>query len=144
MTLKIYIKEFYINPVLIITFISNVSTGCSNSSIFKCKCPFKWHSSRKCFFEIVRHASGILSKASVSIFEHWRQYVKGKWKESSLGDPKSGFCTPLALYKRNYWFLLLRYSLRHIKLTECAWWMGNGHAGALIYFWLVSSITFSV
>ena len=90
MTLKINFKEYCVNPRLIITFIPNVSTGCSNSSILKCKCPFKWHSSRKCFFEIVRHAGGILSKAFVSIFEDWRQCVKGKWKGSSLGYPKRG------------------------------------------------------
>ena len=35
MTLKISFKEYYLNPKLNITFIPNVSTGCTNSSILK-------------------------------------------------------------------------------------------------------------
>ena len=66
-------------------------TGCGNSSILIYNCPLKGNSNRKYLFEIVWHAGRILSKASVSIFEHCRQWVKGKWKGSSLSYPKSGF-----------------------------------------------------
>ena len=85
------INEYYVNPILIITFIPKVPTSCGNSSILICNCPLKGHSSRKYLFEIVGHASRILSKASVSIFEHFRQWVKGRKERSSLGDTKSGF-----------------------------------------------------
>ena len=44
----------------------------------------------KSLFEIVEHVGRVFGEVSVSMFERWRQYVNGKWKGSSFGDPVSG------------------------------------------------------
>ena len=120
MTLKNSFNEYYVNPILIITFIPKVPTSCGNSSILICNCPLKGHSSRKYLFGIVGHASRILTKASVSIFEHFRQWVNGKWKGSSLGDPKSGFLysSKIRWYIGNYIQKWVMYDLKYTKISK--------------------------
>ena len=85
--LKFSFKKYFLNPKLNITFIPNMPTGCGNTSIIECKCPFIRHSSWKCLLEIVGHVGRVFSEASVSKFG--RQYAKGKWEGSSLGDSES-------------------------------------------------------
>ena len=120
MTLKISFNEYYVDPILIITFIPKVPTSCGNSSILICNCPLKGHSSRKYLFEIVGHASRILSKASVSIFEHFRQWVKGRKERSSLGDTKSGFLysSKIRWYIGNCIQKWLMYDLKYTKIRK--------------------------
>ena len=89
-----------------------MSTGCSNSSILKCKCPFIRHSSGKCLFEIVGHALRILSEASIPILQRWGQYVKGEWKWCPCDDFKIGRLFPPKISKKNSW------KLHQIQLTH--------------------------
>ena len=42
--------------------------------------------------------------------------------------------TVLVCQRITHYLKRLRYSLRHIKLTQCAWWIRNEYARALIYF----------
>ena len=120
MTLKISFNEYYVNPILIIIFIPKVPTSCGNSSILICNSLLKGHSSRKYLFEIVGHASRILSKASVSIFENFRQWVKGRKERSSLGDTKSGFLysSKIRWYIGNCIQKWLMYDLKYTKIRK--------------------------
>ena len=100
MQIKIAIKRLTGLTAFVIHHIPNVSSGCSNSSILKCKCPFIRHSSRKCLFEIVGHALRILSEASISILQRWGQYVKGEWKWCPCDDFKIGRLFPPKISKK--------------------------------------------
>ena len=66
-------------------FIPYIHTGYARSAIFKFKGSFPRVSFRKWWLEIVNDGRRIISKGSVTIAKHGRQYVKREWQWCTLG-----------------------------------------------------------